>query len=107
MSNEKPMVDPAAATLLASIIARSIKRYVEKSPQVNLASDSAVAHMSHDIAIDMVSSISDLASQLGAFGVSPTRPSRAQRKAASAYKKNQSDPYPSALGSDEQYPETD
>ena len=107
MTNKNPMVDPATATLLASIIARSIKRYTAKSPQVNLSSDSAVAHMSQAIAVDMEGAISALASQLGAFGASPTRPSNANKRAAAAYKKNQKDPYPAYDSSDDQHPETD
>ena len=114
MSNNRVPIDPAAVTLMASIVAKSLKEYTAANPQVNLNSDEAIRSISESVAVDMISAVANLASQVTSVGEAPTRPSARQR-AISAYKQTSSPNKPKRndfldrLGMDEekQYPETD
>lgn len=115
MSNNGVPIDPAAVTLMASIVAKSLKEYVTANPQVNLTSDAAVRDISESVAVDMISAVAALASQVAAVGEAPTRPQLARKqKAVKAYKsaadlnKPKRNDFLDRLGmSDNQYPETD
>ena len=107
-------IDPAAVTLMASIVAKSLKEYADNNPQVNLSSDSAVREISENVAVDMISAVAHLASQVTAVGEAPTRPQSARQRAVKAYKSSSSINKPrrndflDRLGmSEDQYPETD
>ena len=99
-------VDPAAVTLMASIVAKSLKQYSNKNPQTNLSSDTAIREISETVAVDMITAVAQLAGQVSSLGSAPTRPqSNKVSRGISAYKQNSKvDPYTSA---DDQYQESD
>ena len=118
MSKENKIpVDPAAVSLMASIVARSLKQYSEQNPQVNLSADGAIRQISEVVAADMIASVAHLATQVAAAGEAPTRPrTPAYSRAAKAYSEMQkrtestggvkaTDPF--TAPDDKQHPETD
>ena len=116
-SNSIP-IDPAAVTLMASIVAKSLKTFSNANPQTSLSSDATISALSENIAVDMISAVSQLASQVAAVGDAPTRPQNLkQRQAVNAYKDaskikqssfTKRNDFLDRLGmEDKQYPESD
>ena len=114
MQDNNTPIDPAAASLMAGIVAKSLKNYNANHPQANLASESCIRDISESVAVDMMTAIAQLAAQVTSVGNAPTRPqAAATRRGIDAYKKNNRRParndFLHSLGKDdeEQYPETD